>query len=82
MNANTSSNLKHLLHVIAIAIVSATVAMLLMGQRTVSKEQYRVLNVIVGENPMAFQTELNSLGDQGWKVRSSVGNWIVLAADR
>jgi hypothetical protein len=82
MQQNPSLNLKQLIHVAAVAIVSSTAALMLMGQRSASKEQYQVLNVALGQNPAAFQTQLNDLGDQGWKVRTSIGNWIVLAAER
>jgi hypothetical protein len=79
---NKSIKLEKLLHTAAIAIVSVTAALMLMGQRVTIREQYRVINVNVGENPNLLQTQLNDLGNEGWKVRSSVGNWIVLAAER
>lgn len=82
MQKNTYFNLKQLIHIAAVAIVSVTAALMLTGQRVVPREQYLVLNVTLGQNPAAFQAELNDLGNQGWKVRSSVGNWIVLAGER
>ena len=66
----------------ALAIVSVTAALLLMGQRPMLREQYRVISVQSGENPAVLQTQLNELGAQGWKVRSGVGNWLVLASDQ
>ena len=53
-----------------------------MGQRPMLQEQYRIISVNTGENPAFLQTKLNELGAEGWKVRSAVGNWLVLAADR
>jgi hypothetical protein len=82
MNPITSSNLRQLLHSTAVAIVGATLALVLMGQRPILREQYQVINVNAGQNPALLQTQLNELGDQGWKVRTSVGNWVILAADR
>ncbi|HET6409195.1 MAG TPA: hypothetical protein VFG14_15005 [Chthoniobacteraceae bacterium] len=79
----TDTNLpKSLLHSAAVAIVIVTGALLLMGQRAAQREQYRVITVAAGENPAVLQTQLNELGAEGWKVRSGVGNWLVLAADR
>jgi len=77
-----SKLLEKLLHSAALVVVSVTGAILLMGQRPVSGEQYRIISVNTGENPAFLQTKLNELGAEGWKVRSAVGNWLVLAADR
>lgn len=82
MQQNTSFNLRQLLHVCAVAIVSATAAILLTGQRAIPQEQYIVINVVFGESPTAFQAQLNELGSQGWRVRTTVGQWIILAAER
>jgi hypothetical protein len=82
MQPNTSFNLRQLLHICAVAIVSATAAILLTGQRAIPQEQYLVLNVVFGENPAAFQAQLNELGSQGWRVRATVGQWVILAGER
>jgi hypothetical protein len=83
MSAKSSLNLNHLLHVAAVAIVSATSAVMLMGQRpAVPKEQYKLVSVSAGQPFTQIESQLNNLGDQGWKVRAGVGNWIVLASDR
>lgn len=82
MQHDTVLHLKQLTHVAAVAIVSSTAAVLLMGQRALPREQYLVVNVTLGQNQAGFQAELNELGNQGWRVRASVGNWLVLASER
>jgi hypothetical protein len=83
MSAKSSFDLKQLLHVVAVAIVSSTAAVMLMGQKAVvNKETYTVLNINAGESAPQVQAELNQLADQGWRVRAGVGNWLVLAAER
>jgi hypothetical protein len=81
MHAKLTPNLKHLLHVAAVAIVSVTGSLVLMGQQTVSREQYKVINVNAGQNMAIFERELNDLANSGWKVRSSIGNWVILVAE-
>jgi hypothetical protein len=81
MQPNTFS-LRHIIHIAAVAIVSTTAAVILMGQRSVSREQYLILNMSAGQNPATVQAELNELGNQGWKVRTSAGSWLVLASER
>jgi hypothetical protein len=82
MHAKLAPNLKHLLHVAAVAIVSVAASLVLMGQQTVSREQYKVINVNTGQNMAIFERELNELANSGWKVRSSIGNWVILVAER
>jgi hypothetical protein len=83
MSAKPSFHLKQLIHVAAVAIVSSTAAVMLMGQTAaVPKEQYRLVNISAGQNAPQIQTELNDLANQGWRVRAGVGNWIVLAGER
>jgi hypothetical protein len=83
MSAKSSFHLKQLLHVVAVAIVSSTAAVMLMGQKAVvNKETYTLLNINAGEPAAQVQAEINQLADQGWRVRAGVGNWLVLAAER
>ena len=77
--------MRRLFHVISVIAVTATVILLFSGfSATRSKEEYQILNPQndMGKNPQALQAELNHLGEQGWKVRTSIGSWIVLAKEK
>lgn len=48
-----------------------------------AKEQYYVFDAAGGPDAAReLQTKLNRLGDEGWKVRTSVFTFLVLAKDK
>jgi len=43
-------------------------------------EQYKVIIISDTHNPAVLEAELNKLGQEGWKVRTSLmAGWVVLA---
>ena len=44
-----------------------------------SGEQYKVIYISDTRNPAVLEAELNKLGQEGWKVRTSLVVWVILA---
>jgi hypothetical protein len=42
-------------------------------------EQYKVIYISDTRNPAVLEAELNKLGQEGWKVRTSLVGWVILA---
>ena len=41
-------------------------------------EQYKVISVATVQSPQQLEQQLNQLGADGWKVRTSIGAFVVL----
>lgn len=67
------------------AVIAAALTFFAMPRQAlaapITTEQYKIVDLGSGSfsSSASIETHLNRLGDEGWRVRASVGNFVIVA---